>query len=172
MSAIAGRTLTVDDESGRPARNRSRVVSWSYWQRRFAGNPSILTSGHQQRHAMTIVGNAPSGFAGVVSVQSRNLVPLLMKAELTPTWNDLDNRQSRWCPHRRGRWKPGLTAATAKPQLEVVYRQNHEYELVAVPGFAEASQNFKDRFVPSKDLYPAGRGLSDCARWSRLRCMC
>ena len=24
------------------------------------------------------------------------MVPMMMKAQMTPTWNDLDNRRSRW----------------------------------------------------------------------------
>ena len=42
---------------------------------------------------MTIVGVAPRGFAGIAATRSPDLfVPLMMKAQLTPTWNDLDNR--------------------------------------------------------------------------------
>ena len=134
-----------------------------FWQRRFAGDPSVLNQVVTINSTpMTVVGVAPNGFAGIVSTAAPDLfVPIMMKAEMTPTWNDLDNRQSRWL-NIVGRLKPGLTAETAKPQLDVLYRQINEYELEAVPGFAAASQAFKDRFRAKQlDLYPAGRGLSD-----------
>ena len=37
------------------------------------------------------------------------MVPIMMKAQMTPTWNDLDNRRSRWVTIM-GRLKPGVTA--------------------------------------------------------------
>jgi predicted permease len=162
VQPVLGRALTeVDDRT--PGAHPVAVLSYGYWLRRFARDPSILNQVVTiNRTPMTVVGIAPDGFAGIVSTSAPDLfVPIMMKAELTPTWNDLDNRQSRWL-HVVGRLKPGLTADTAKPQLDVVYRQINEYELGAVPDFASASQAFKDRFrVKQLDLYPAGRGLSE-----------
>jgi predicted permease len=157
-----GRGLT-DDDDRTPGAHPVAVVSYGFWQRRFAGDPAVLNQVLTINSTpMTVVGVAPKGFAGVVSTTTPDLfVPIMMKAQVTPTWNDLDNRQSRWL-NIVGRLKPGLTAETAKPQLDVVYRQINEYELAAVPGFAAASQTFKDRFRAKQlDLYPAGRGLSD-----------
>ena len=162
VQPMLGRALTDDDDRA-PGAHPVAVLSYGYWQRRFARDPSILNQVITINSTpMTVVGVAPNGFAGIVSTTAPDLfVPIMMKAEMTPTWNDLDNRQSRWL-NIVGRLKPGLTAETAKAQLDVVYRQINEYELVAVPGFAAASQAFKDRFRAKQlDLYPAGRGLSD-----------
>ena len=162
VQPMLGRALTDDDDRA-PGAHPVAVLSYAFWQRRFAGDPSILNQVMTINSTpMTVVGVAPKGFAGIVSTTAPDLfVPIMMKAEMTPTWNDLDNRQSRWL-NIVGRLKPGLTAETAKPQLDVVYRQINEYELVAVPGFAAASPAFKDRFRAKQlDLYPAGRGLSD-----------
>ena len=111
---------------------------------------------------MTIVGVAPAGFAGVAATQSPDLfVPMMMKAQMTPTWNDLDNRRSRWV-NVVGRLKPGLTADAAKARLDVVYQQINEFELQEVPAFAAGSQTFRDRFRAKKmTLHPAGQGLSE-----------
>lgn len=157
-----GRALTADDDRT-PSAHPVAMLGYGFWQRRFAGDPSVfnqvVTINSTQ---MTIVGIAPSGFSGIVSVDAPDLfVPIMMKAELTPTWNDLDNRRSRWV-NIVGRLRPGLSAEAAKAQLDVVYRQINEEELVAVPAFAEASQTFKDRFrAKTLTFYPAGRGLSD-----------
>ena len=60
---------------------------------------------------------------------------MMMKAQITPTWNDLDNRRSRWV-NIVGRLKPGLTPDAAKAQLDVLYQQINEFELKEVPAFA------------------------------------
>ena len=162
VQPMLGRALTDDDDRA-PGAHPVAVLSYGYWQRRFARDRSILDQVITINSTpMTVVGIAPNGFAGIVSAAAPDLfVPIMMKAEITPTWNDLDNRQSRWL-NIVGRLKPALTAETAKAQLDVVYRQINEYEVVAVPGFAAASQEFKDRFRAKQlDLYPAGRGLSD-----------
>jgi predicted permease len=161
VQPVLGRAF-ADDDDRTPGAHPVTVLSYGFWQRRFAGDPSILNQVITINSApMTVVGVAPHAFAGIVTTAAPDVfVPIMMKAEMTPTWNDLDNRQSRWL-HVVGRLKPGLTADTAKPQLDVVYRQINEYELVAVPGFAAASQAFKDRFrAKAVDLFPAGRGLS------------
>jgi hypothetical protein len=156
-----GRALTVLDDRT-PGAHPVAMLGYAFWQRRFAGDPSILNQVVTINSTpMTIVGIAPSGFAGIVSTEAPDLfVPIMMKAQMTPTWNDLDNRQSRWV-NIVGRLKPGQTTETAKTQLDVVYRQINEYEVVAVPGFAEFSPAVKERFRAKQlTLYPAGRGLS------------
>jgi predicted permease len=157
-----GRAFSDEDDRV-PGAHPVAVLSYGFWQRRFARDPSILNQVITINSTpMTVVGVAPNGFAGIVSAAAPDVfVPMMMKAEMTPTMSDLDNRQSRWL-YIVGRLKPGLTAETAKPQLDVVYRQINEHDLVAVPGFAAASQEFKDRFRAKQlHLYAAGRGLSD-----------
>jgi predicted permease len=157
-----GRALNDDDDRV-PGAHPVAVLSYGFWQRRFGGDPSVLNQVIRINSTpMSVVGVAPSGFTGTVSTTAPDLfVPIMMKAEITPTWNHLDNRQSRWL-HVVGRLKAGVTADSAKAQLDVVYRQINEYELAAVPAFAAASQAFKDRFRAKRlDLYPAGRGLSE-----------
>ena len=162
VQPVLGRTFS-DDADQSPGTHPEAILSHGFWQRRFAGDPSILNQVVTiNRTPMAVVGIVPDGFAGVVSTAVPDLfVPIMMKAAITPTLNDLDDRQSRWL-NIVGRLKRPLTAETAKPQLDVVYRQINEYELATVPGFAAASQAFKDRFrVKQIDLYPAARGLSD-----------
>src|SRR2546427_5877915 len=40
VSAILGRTFTADDD--KPGKKPVAVISYGYWRRRFAGNPSVL----------------------------------------------------------------------------------------------------------------------------------
>ena len=161
-SAIVGRALTPDDDRT-PGAHPVAVISHSFWQRRFGGATSVLNQVVTINSTpVTIVGVAPRGFAGVAATQTTDVfMPLMMKAAITPTWNDLDNRRSRWISVV-GRLKPGITIDAAKAQLDVLYRQINEYELQAVPAFANGSERFRDAFrVKTLTLYPAGQGLSD-----------
>ena len=162
VSPIVGRALTPEDDRT-PGAHPVAVLSYSYWQRRFAGLPTVLNQVVTINSTpVTIVGVAPRGFAGAAATQSPDLfMPLMMKAQITPTWNDLDNRRSRWL-NVIGRLKPGLTADAAKARLDVLYQQINEYELTSVPAFASGSQRFRDNFRAKKlTLHPASQGLSE-----------
>ncbi len=162
ISPVLGRALTADDDK-KPGAHPVVVLSHDYWRRRFAGSPAVLNQAVTINSTpMTIVGVAPARFSGVAATQSPDLfVPLMMKAKLTPTWDDLDNRRSRWV-NVIGRLKPGVTAEAAKARFDVLYRQVNEHELTAVPAFAAGSALFKERFLAKQiTLLPAARGLSD-----------
>jgi predicted permease len=162
VSAVLGRTLTQDDDRT-PGAHPVAVVSYHYWQRRFSGSPSVLNQVVTVNNTpVTIVGVAPRGFSGIAATRAPDLfMPLMMKGQITPTWNDLDNRASRWV-HIVGRLKPGMTSDAAKARLDVVYRQINEYELTAVPRFASSSPTFHERFrAKTLLLHPASQGLSD-----------
>ena len=162
VSPVLGRSLTPDDDRT-PGAHPVVMLSFDYWQRRHGASSSVLNQSVTLNNTpMTIVGVAPRGFAGIAATQSPDLfVPLMMKAQITPTWNDLDNRRSRWV-NVVGRLKPGLSGDGAKSRIDVVYQQINEFELKEVPAFASGSQTFRDRFRAKKlTLHPAGHGLSD-----------
>jgi putative ABC transport system permease protein len=162
VSPVVGRPLTQDDDR-KPGAHPVTVLSYNYWQRRFAGSPAALNQVVTINNTpVTIVGVAPRGFAGIAATQTPDLfMPLMMKAQITPTWDDLDNRASRWV-NVVGRLKPGITSDAAKARLDVIYRQINEYELTVVPRFASSSPTFHERFrAKTLVLYPAGQGLSD-----------
>jgi predicted permease len=108
---------------------------------------------------MTIVGVAPPGFFGIAVGESPDvLVPVMMKKQMTPTWDDLLNRRSRWLTVM-ARLKPGVSAAQAESAMNVVYRQINELEIEEIQN---RSPSFRERFV-SKHLFlrPGGKGRSD-----------
>jgi len=53
------------------------------------------------------------------------VVPMVMKAQMTPTWNDLDNRRSRWLTVM-ARLKPGVSRTQSEAAMNVIYRQINE----------------------------------------------
>ena len=153
-----GRLFTaVDDRT--PGAHAVVVLSYGYWQRRFGADPSVLDQTLTLNgHAMTIVGVSGRGFGGIeVGDAPDVMVPMMMKAQMTPTWDDLENRRSRWLTVM-ARLKPDVPRERAEAQMNVLYRQILESEIKDVPN---ASQNFRQRFL-SKHLflYPGARGIS------------
>jgi predicted permease len=158
VRAAIGRTLTPDDDRV-PGGHPVAMISDGFWERRFARDPSVLNrSIVVNGHPMTIVGVTPRGFYGIVIGESPDvIVPVMMKAQMTPTWDHLEERRSRWLT-LMARLKPGVTIAQAEASMNVLYRQINEQEVKQVTGF---SPTFHDRFV-SKHLFvrPGARGRS------------
>jgi predicted permease len=121
-------------------------------------NQTITVNGHP----LTIVGVSARGFTGVQVGQAADvMLPLMMKAQMTPTWNDLDNRRSRWVTVM-ARLKPGVSRTAAEAAMNVIYRQINEQEVKDIPN---NSENFRKRFVSKHlDVLPGHRGLSDLRR--------
>jgi predicted permease len=159
VRAVVGRALTPDDDRA-PGAHPVAVVSHDYWIRRFGGDTTILNRVVALNgHPMTIVGVVEPGFTGIVVGEAPDvMVPIMMKAEMTPTWNDLENRRSRWLT-LVARLKPGMDLQRAEAAMNVMYRQINEQEVKLTEGF---SASFKERFV-SKHLFlkPGQKGGSD-----------
>jgi predicted permease len=159
VRAHIGRTFTQDDDrtaGGHPV----AILSHTFWMRRFAGNPGVLNRTVTLNGlSMTVVGVTPPGFYGIVVGEIPDvMVPVAMKAQMTPTWDDLLNRRSRWLTVM-ARVKPGVSQQQAEAAMNVVYRQINEQEVKEVQA---PSQSFRERFV-SKHLFlrPGGKGRSD-----------
>jgi predicted permease len=159
VRAHIGRTFTQDDDRT-PGGHPVVVLTHSFWTRRFARDPGVLNrSVTLNGQPMTIVGVAPPGFFGIAVGENPDvLVPVMMKAQMTPTWDDLLNRRSRWLTVM-ARLRPGVSAAQAESAMNVVYRQINEQEIKEMP---DPSQTFRERFV-SKHLFlrPGQKGRSD-----------
>ncbi len=157
-----GRLLTAADDQT-PGAHPVAVISYGYWQRRFGGDPAILNQSITVNgHPLTIVGVSARGFAGIQVGQAVDvMVPVMMKAQMTPTWNDLDNRRSRWVTVM-ARLKPGTSRQQAEAAMNVVYRQINEQEIKDV---ADVSESFRQRFVSKHlDVLPGQKGVSDLRR--------
>jgi predicted permease len=157
-----GRVFTAADDRT-PGAHPVAVLSYGYWMRRFGGSSSVLNQTLVVNgHPLTIVGVSAPGFNGLqVGSNADVMVPIMMKAQMTPTWNDLDNRQSRWLTVM-GRLAPGVTADRAEVQLNVVYQQINQQEIAAL---ANVSETFRTRFLEKHlEVLPGGRGLSDLRR--------
>ncbi len=158
IRAAAGRTLRPEDDR-QPDESPVVVLDHGYWQRRFGADPRIVGEVLKLNgHAFTIVGVAAPRFRGVEVGSPPDLyVPLMMKAAITPTWNQLENRRFMWL-NVMARLKPGVSRVQAAAGLQVLYRQINEQELTEMP---DAPARFRERFLAKQiQVLPGFRGLS------------
>ncbi len=109
----------LPEEDATPGSHPVAILSHACWQKRFAGNPSIIGQTILlNTHRFTIVGVAPAGFVGTeVAFAPEFWAPMMMAKQIEPGSEWLDRRESDNL-FVIGRLKPGVTVAQAKAQLD------------------------------------------------------
>jgi putative ABC transport system permease protein len=127
------------------------VLSFSYWQRRFGSDPSIVNQMISiNGHPFTVIGVAAPGFHTVVSGDNPAIfVPMMMKPQITPGWNDLDARRSAWL-NIIGRLGPGITSEQARAGIDPLWHSLRSEELSQM---GHSSQRLKDAFLNQSHLF-------------------
>ena len=159
VRAHIGRTFTPDDDRT-PGGHPIVMLSHHYWTRRFGADPRVLNRAVTLNGLpMTIVGVTPPGFYGIVVGENPDvMIPVAMKAQMTPTWDDLQNRKSRWLTIM-ARLKDGVSREQAEASMNVLYRQINEQEINEIKN---PSATFRQRFVTKHLFLNAGaKGQSD-----------
>jgi macrolide transport system ATP-binding/permease protein len=116
--------LVLSTEGRVPGADPVIVLGYSYWRRRFAGDPKIIgQSVELNEHAFTVVGIAPREFHGTYPVMDMDAY-IPFSAE---TGEDPDNPVAKVWTSRgvrsltvMGRLKPGVTIKQAQASLNVV----------------------------------------------------
>ena len=155
-----GRLIAPEDE---PQVGESAVVvlSYDYWQRRFAGDPNIigqlLTVNGQD---LEIIGVAPEGFTGtILGVRADVFVPLSMRWLMVPTLGEYDPtawfRFFNYWTYVFGRLEPGVTPEQANAQLNGLYSGIlNDVEAPLLP--AQLPQEIKDQFRERRITFSRG----------------
>jgi predicted permease len=160
VTAALGRTFTPDDDhvlNGHPL----AVLSYAFWQTRFAADPAIL---HKtlviNGRDMTVIGVAQPGFDGVqLGHTTKVFVPVAMKAQMTPLWDAMKDRRWRWV-NAFGRLKPGVSMKQAQAALRPFMHSMLEME-VKEAAFRNASDYSRREFLKSTiELLPGSQGQS------------
>jgi predicted permease len=156
VTPALGRLFTQEDDLI-PGANPVIALSHGYWIRRFGGvsdilNKTLVVNGQ----SMTVVGVARAGFTGVQIGQTPDVfVPMMMKAQITPTWNGLKEHKDYWLAIL-GRLKPGLSARQAQAAFAPTYRAILEAEL---PLMGKWPAEIQERFLDQKlQLTPGAQG--------------
>jgi predicted permease len=138
-----GRLLSrLDDQT--PGAHPVAVISYEFWQTRFAGQADIL--GREIRlngHVFTIVGVTPAGFPGPQIGSPRQLyVPMMMQAIMRPPRARFSGEQNpdllksptnSWI-FGVGRLKPGATVEQAGAELDPVLAEFFRTRMKLPPG--------------------------------------
>ncbi len=148
-----GRTLDEGDQ--KPDAAPATVITWRYWQRRFAGDPNVVGKRVMVNNlAFTIVGVTPVAFNGTLQLGQSPELTLPMALEPRLDGGPRNDLQTGWFWWVRviGRLKPGVTAAQAVAQLEPTFQQ------AAFDGWQQArtEPRFRGRLEP--------RQMSDAPR--------
>jgi predicted permease len=163
LTPALGRLFTPEDDRtiGEP---HAVVLSHSYWQARFAADPSVigqpLTVNGQP---LTIVGVAPAGFEGTtLGSRPRVYIPMTLRTLMQPNFSTLDNRRAYWA-YVFARLKPGVTIEQARTAINVPYKSIlNDVEVPLQKGMSEQTlERFKARVV---EVWPGAWGQSSMSR--------
>jgi putative ABC transport system permease protein len=145
VQPFLGRVFSAQDESA-PGANPVTVLSYGYWTRHFGSDPNILNKQLAVNgNSLTVVGVARPGFTGVQVGQIPDLfIPITMKAQMTPNWDGLADRNDHWVT-MLGRLKPGFSTAKAQAGLAPLYRSLMEGDAVALKLSPRDQQEFVNR---------------------------
>ena len=124
VPALVGRAITDEDDSS--AAPPVAVLSYRYWQWRFAGDPRVV--GRQinlNNVAFTVVGITPQGFDGTMQVGSSPdvSIPIAWEAQVRGG-RPLMAGAGAWWLRLMGRLKPDATPEQARASLEHIFQQS------------------------------------------------
>ena len=167
LHPVMGRLFTPYDNrtvGGHPV----AVISYGFWQRRFAASPDILGRGIALNGAhFTIVGVAPPGFSGVWADSPAEVwIPLMMQAAVRYAGNRSSHNgddDKPWPPQEEILWLdivariPADRMASEGAHLSVAFQQELTHVAALYGG-----DTIRRRAILAQhlELEPAGRGFS------------
>ncbi|HXW92454.1 MAG TPA: ABC transporter permease [Terriglobales bacterium] len=139
-----GRLLVQSDDLVTNA-NPVVVLGFAYWQRKFGAeagvlNQILLINGHP----FTVIGITQPAFHSIVVGNVPDLfAPMMMKPEITPDWNDLDERRSRWL-NIFARLRVGENRSQAEVGINLLW---HSLRAEELKGIKSQSASFRESFL-------------------------
>jgi predicted permease len=123
VPAWRGRVFTAEDDRS-PGAAPYVVISFDYWQRRFAGDPGVI--GRKitlNDYPFTIVGVAPPEFFGEIVGSATDLwIPVSMQPQVNPGRNFLDRWDISFLV-LMGRLQPGVSLDQARGSIVPLFSQ-------------------------------------------------
>src|SRR5262249_5245224 len=98
VGPAAGRVFSPEQDDRLYKGHSGVVLSHPYWVNRFGGKSDVVGKKILvNNYPMTIVGVSAAGFNGLDPSSTPHIrVPIQMKPLMTPAWDDLGERRSRW----------------------------------------------------------------------------
>ena len=154
--AAVGRVIIAADDL-QPGGSPVVMLSYSYWQRRFAGNPAVI--GHKfavSGIALEIVGVAERGFTGIFRDEPADaFAPVTMYPITNPTAATAWSSASMYWLTPMGRLKPGVSLQRAQAAMQVLWPQVAEAVNQAAVRNGGRRRTFKEENIT---LTPGARG--------------
>ncbi len=155
VTPMLGRAITHADEN--PGAPRVAVISYAYWTRRFARDPSVVGRGITVNGLpFTIIGVAPRSFYGVQQGTEPDLwiafddLPNLRPWSQKPWGSNSVFTARNWLNlNIMGRLKPGVTHGQAEAELNILF---HHF-------LTEDWKPQRESAVPGFSLTPAVSGI-------------
>ncbi|HTX76865.1 MAG TPA: ABC transporter permease [Terracidiphilus sp.] len=156
VPAFLGRTIEESDDATDGA-GPVAVASYMWFQRHFNGDPSALGKVIRiQSHDYTLVGVAKPGFSGVTVGQPTDLwIPLSMEKGFARPGSQALGQKLFQSLDLIGRLKPGVTAAQASAETNLLFKEIVRSYLGPQP----SQQHLADLAHASVELTPGGRGI-------------
>lgn len=150
VQALKGRLLTEDDDL--PFSQPVAVISYTYWQTRFAGDPNVLGKVVRFNNTdCTIVGISAPNFRGVDAVG--NAAAFTLPMALQPYLSLKDHTTFELF----GRLRSGVSANQARADLDSIFHSALQYQAGKIADPAQKRELLTRRI----ELVPASRGNLD-----------
>jgi predicted permease len=156
VAPLKGRVLSgYDDRRGARA---LAVLSYSFWQRRFAGDPDIAgKTVRLNKHAFEIVGVTPPWFTGLNVDRGFDVaIPLACEPVLHPDRSSLDQRSDWWLT-LLGRLRPEESISQAAARMKLFAPEVNRATLPPNYETKDQAEYLKNSFT----LSPAAGGFSE-----------
>ena len=154
-----GRLFLPEDSAARGA-SPLVVLSYRYWTQHFASDPGVINQGVSiNGNLFTIIGVVQPGFDSAIAGTLPDIfVPITMKPQMTPGWDELEDRRSKWL-NIVARLKPGVALQQAEAGITPLWKSLRQMELQSI---TSKNQRFRDQFVAKSylTLIDASRGFS------------
>src|ERR1041385_1265213 len=164
IRAAVGRLFTNDDDRA-PGASPVVVLSYDFWKTQLDSAPDVV--GRKvlvNRHPMTVIGIAASGFRGIDVGEVPSLwIPAAMSADAIPGFDQMLNRRVRWM-QVLGRLRPDVTPNEAQTGLQPWFKAMLDEDTRRAE-FPKITAERRQRFLASTvELTPAPQGHSPMRR--------
>lgn len=97
VQSVLGRVLLPSDDTTKDG-NPVAVLSYNYWADHLGSDPNVLNRiVDVNGRPFTVVGIVAKGFSSALWGTTPDIfVPMSMKREITPAWDDLEDRRAQW----------------------------------------------------------------------------
>lgn len=163
-----GRLFTQEDDVT-PGGHPLAVLSYAFWNRRFAKDPKIVgRTILVNEHALTVIGVTPPGFYGLnLSNDPDVRVPLMMTPVFNPTpATRLQSRRHQWLT-LMARRKSEVSPVQMQAAMDVLYHQLREKEAQQLP--ADFTAYDREQFLSRKlGLQSGAQGFQSVQKEMRV----